>query len=350
MAARLPVLLAALLLGGCTTLGYYGHLARGQMRLLQLREPIDRILADPQRDPELQRRLKKVLAVRRWAVERLGLPDNRSYTSYADLGRPYVIWNVFAAPELSLDPVQNCFVIVGCMAYRGYYLREPAEGQAEILKARGYDVFVSGVPAYSTLNWFEDPVLSSMMRWSDEILIGTIIHELAHQQLYARNDTAFNESFAEFVEEQALEQYLAEQGGTTQAWRLYEQRRRQFIDLVLATRSRLEQVYRSERSDEEKRMAKVEQFLQLREEYQKLRDGPWIGYTGFDRWFEELEANNARLLPFGLYDSYKPAFGVLFKREGEDWPRFFAAAERLARLSSRERKRELKRLLDAVEG
>lgn len=332
---------SAALLAGCSSLGYYAHLAAGQKALLRAREPISRILADERRDPELRRQLQQVQHARRWAVEQLQLPDNLSYTSYADLRRSHVVWNVFAAPELSLEPIENCFLLVGCLAYRGYYDRAAAVAQAERQRERGHDVFISGVPAYSTLTWFADPVLNTMLHASDEILIGTIFHELAHQRLYVRNDTAFSESFAEFVEDEGLRQYLAGQGGSSEAWRLQEQRRRQFAELVLATRSRLAQVYAADLPDADKRAAKQRQFEQLQQDYVQLRDGPWTGYAGFDRWFENYQPNNARLLPFALYDEYKPAFAALFRQQERDWPRFYAAAERLSRLPPAERRQRL---------
>lgn len=349
-ASRFPthllLLFLLLPLAGCSTLGYYSGLAQGQRALLKAREPIDRIVQDEQRDPELRRRLLKVQHARQWAVQNLGLPDNRSYTTYADLGRPFVVWNVFAAPELSLEPYQNCFLLVGCMAYRGYHRQEEAEHRAEDLKRQGYDVHVGGVPAYSTLNWFADPVLNTMMRWSDEVLVGMIFHELAHQVVYLRDDTAFNESYAEFVEDQGLLQYLAEHGDLRQDWQIYDRRRHQFVDLVLATRSRLAQVYASAISDEDKRSAKQRQFEQLAQDYRQLRDGPWAGYAGFDAWFSHAEPNNARLLPFALYDEYKPAFAALFRQEGGDWPRFHEAARRLGALPLAERSARLKVLAE----
>lgn len=353
-ARRLPTQLLLLFLllplAGCSTLGYYSGLAQGQRALLKAREPITGIVQDEQRDPELRRRLQKVQDARRWAVERLGLPDNRSYTTYADLGRPFVVWNVFAAPELSLEPYQNCFLLVGCLAYRGYHRQEEAERRAEGLRKQGYDVHVGGVPAYSTLNWFADPVLNTMMRWSDEVLVGMIFHELAHQVIYVRDDTAFNESYAEFVEEQGLQEYLADSGGTREDWRLYERRRHQFVDLVLATRSRLAQVYGADLSDDDKRSAKKRQFEQLAQDYRQLRDGPWAGYAGFDAWFSVAEPNNARLLPFALYDEHKPAFASLFRQENGDWPRFHEAVRRLGALPAAERSARLRELAQAGEG
>lgn len=345
-----PLLLLALLaLSGCSTLAYYGHLARGQMDVLRQREPIAAMLRDPSRDPELRRRLARVLELRSWAVERLGLPDNRSYTAYADLGRPYVLWNLFAAPALSVEPVEHCFPLVGCVAYRGYFDRRRAERDAARLQRQGHDVYLAGVTAYSTLNWFDDPVLNSMMRGPDEVLLGTVLHELAHQQLYLRDDTAFNESFAEFVEDEGLQQFLTERGGNRTAHGVFEERRRQLIDLLLATRVQLDQLYRSERPEQEKRAGKQALFAQLHADYQRLRNEVWGGWPGFDPYFATLEANNARLLPFALYDQDKDAFRRLFEREGRDWARFFDAVKRLAALPESERRAELQRLQAAAE-
>lgn len=343
---RLLLLLLLLPLAGCSSLGYYAGLAQGQRALLKAREPIAQVVGDEGRDPLLRQRLQRVQDARAWAVRQLRLPDNSSYTTYADLGRPYVVWNVFAAPELSLEPLQNCFLLVGCLAYRGYYRQEEAEHHAADLKRQGYDIHVGGVPAYSTLNWFADPVLNTMMRWSDEVLIGMIFHELAHQLLYIRDDTAFNESYAEFVEDQGLQEYLAATGGTREAWQLYERRRQQFVDLVLATRSRLAQVYGADLSDDDKRSAKKRQFEQLADDYRLLRDGPWAGYAGFDSWFADAAPNNARLLPFALYDEYKPAFAALFRQENGDWQRFHEAARRLAALPQVQRARHLQELAE----
>lgn len=336
------LLLAALaVLGGCSSLDYYGHLARGQLDLLQRREPIAEIVADPGRDPELRRRLQRVLELRRWAVERMGLPDNRSYTSYADLGRPFVLWNLFAAPELSVEPLEHCFPLAGCVAYRGYFDRARADREADALRRRGYDVELAGVPAYSTLNWFADPVLNTMMGGPEEVLLGIVLHELAHQRLYILDDTRFNESFAEFVEEEGLSQFLAERGGNLAAYRDFESRLNAVVTLALETRARLDRLYRSGLPAEAQRAGKAQLFANLREDYRRLRDGHWGGWRGFDPWFDRADANNARLAPFALYDGAVPAFRALFEREGRQWTRFFAAAERLGGLPEAERQAAL---------
>ena len=200
------------LLNGCSSTGYYSQLLTGQWHVLQAREPVAKVVADPQRDPVLRQHLARSQAARTFASEQLKLPDNQSYRLYADLKRPYVVWNVFATPEFSLDPVTYCFPVAGCVAYRGYYAQGAARGDAALKREQGMDVWVSGVEAYSTLGWFDDPILNSMLHWGDERLATLIFHELAHQRFYVKDDTEFNESFASFVEQEGTRQWRAYQG------------------------------------------------------------------------------------------------------------------------------------------
>lgn len=334
------------LLGGCASLGYYSHLAKGQYQLLSRREPIADIVADPARDAQLRGRLQQVIEARRFAVEALALPDNASYTLYADLGRPYVLWNVLATPEFSLEAVESCFPIAGCVAYRGYYDEARARSQIEQFRAQAYDTDMGGVPAYSTLGWFDDPVLNTMMHWSDAVLIGTVFHELAHQQLYVKGDTAFNESFARFVEQEGLRQYLGVHGQDEAAAQIEAQRRDQFVQLVLAARARLAVLYAQPLTIEAMRAAKQEEFARLKSDYAQMRDGAWQGDRRYERWFDR-ELNNASLLPFGLYDAAVPAFAVLFAQAGRNWSTFYGACRALAGLDNKARASRLEQLMAA---
>lgn len=340
---RLIFAAPSLLLSACGNLSYYAHLARGEHELLNRRVAITQILKDESRDAALRERLKKVLDARAYAVWQLDLPDNRSYTQYADLQRPYVVWNVFAAPELSLEPVEHCFLFVGCLDYRGYFNRADADAKADELKAQGNEVYVAGVPAYSTLGWFDDPVINSMMYWSDEVLIGTVFHELAHQKFYVKNDSAFNESFASFVEDEGLHQYLLARGAPSEEHQLHQQRQQQFVRLVMSARERLDALYRARLAPEEMRRRKQEEFTKLDAGYRQLRDEIWNGYTGYDRWFDG-GLNNAKLLPFGLYDEWVPAFAALYAQQNRSWPAFYAAVEQLARQPEEIRIERLKAL------
>lgn len=333
-------LLLAVCLNGCST--YYGQLAVGQLELLRQRQPIAAVIEDPQTEQPLRQRLALALQARGFASRALGLPDNDSYRLYADIKRPYVAWNLFATEAFSVAPLNHCFPIAGCVGYRGYYQPGRARGAAALLQAEGYDTLVAGVPAYSTLGWFDDPLLSSMLRWDDDRLAGLIFHELAHQQLYVTDDTAFNESYASFVEREGLRQWRASRGLPPSSDTLREQ----YADLsrlALATRERLVALYASGLSEAEMRAAKAAEFMRMRQAYRRLRDGPWNGDDRFDRWMAR-PLNNASLVPFGLYDQWVPAFAALFEQVGGDWPRFHAQVAALGRLPADERKRQLEAL------
>lgn len=204
--------LMVVLLSGCSSVSYYSQLASGQWQLLRAREPVAEVIADPARPPVLREHLAQSQRARTFASEQLHLPDNQSYRLYADIGRPYVVWNVFATQEFSLSPQNHCFPIAGCVAYRGYYNQGAARGEAALLRQQGMDVSIGGVEAYSTLGWFNDPIMSSMMSWGDERLATLIFHELAHQRFYVKDDTEFNESYASFVEQEGTRQWRAARG------------------------------------------------------------------------------------------------------------------------------------------
>lgn len=331
------------LLCGCSSLSYYGQLASGQLKLLQAREPVEDIISDPGRDPKLRQRLAYAQQARTFASAHLHLPDNKSYRLYADLGRPYVVWNVFATDEFSLDPVTHCFPIAGCVAYRGYYSLGGARGEAALQRQAGKDVYMSGIEAYSTLGWFNDPILSSMMGWGDERLATLIFHELAHQRFYVKDDTEFNESYASFVEQEGTRQWRASRGLAPESVS-QSTRRDQFIRLVLDTRERLKTLYSQPLTAEVMRERKAAEFERLRHEYRQVRDEQWRGDKRFDGWINS-PMNNAKLLPFGLYDQWVPAFEALFKQVKGDWPEFFEAVETLGDLPAKERKARLQQLM-----
>jgi len=328
-------LLLALLLGGCSTVNYYQQLAVGQYELLQARQPVSQLLADPATPAPLQQRLALAQTARTFASEHLLLPDNPSYRSYADIQRPYVVWNLFATDELSLAAQLSCFPIAGCVAYRGYYHEADAKAASALLQQQGLDTYVAGVEAYSTLGWFDDPLLSSMLHWDDQRLAVLIFHELAHQRLYVTDDTPFNESFASFVEQQGLRQWLASRG-EAELDGLGRQQREQFIALLLASRERLTALYISDLPTAALRAGKQAEFVRLRADYQQLRERQWAGDGRYDGWIN-APLNNAKLLPFGLYEQWLPAFAALFKQCAGDWSCFYRRAEQLAALPPAER-------------
>lgn len=332
-------LLLAISLSGCAS--YYGQLAEGQWQLLSQRQPIARLVADPATPTELRRRLALSSDARDFASAKLALPENDSYRSFVDLQRPYVVWNVFATEEFSVAAREHCFPIAGCVAYRGYFDQGRARGAAALLAEQGLDTWVAGVEAYSTLGWFDDPLLSSMLRRDDARLVAVIIHELAHQRLYLPGDTAFNESYASFVEQEGLRQWYAARSETPPT--ADDAHRRAFIEQVLASRTRLEALYASDMPPEQMRKEKTAEFERLRRDYRSLRDRHWPGDFRYDAWLA-APLNNARLLPFGLYDQWVPAFARLFEEQQRDWQRFHRAVESLAEQPRASRQQELERL------
>ena len=334
------VALAAMLSGGCAQLDYYAQAAHGQLALLSDARPIDDWLADPAVNAKLRAKLIKAKQIRRYAAQELGLPDNQSYKSYADLKRPYVIWNVVATPELSMEQRKWCFPVAGCVSYRGYYSKADAQSYASGLRQDGLDVQVAGVPAYSTLGWFNDPVLSTFIQYPDAELARLVFHELAHQVVYVQDDTQFNESFATAVEEAGVERWLVAQGDPRlrQIHVEYESRKQDFLDLLLKHRRALEANYARSAPDDEKRQRKAEIFRALQDDYHVLKM-TWGGYAGNDRWFAE-PLSNAHLASVATYHDFVPGFRMLLEKE-KTFSRFYAAARRLADMDKVERHQQL---------
>jgi predicted aminopeptidase len=314
------------LLAGCGT-PYLMQAAEGEWHVLHEREPIDSVLADPHTPPAVHEHLEQVRAAREFASRELGLPDNDSHRSYADIGRPYVVWNVVAAPEFSVVPKRWCFPVAGCVAYRGYFHEQSARDFALGLESQGFDVAVDPVPAYSTLGKFADPVLSSMLRYGDDDLAATIFHELAHQLLYVRDDSEFNEAFATTVEYVGLERWLAHQGATArmQAFRAEQERERALVDMLAATRTHLEQLYATGLPHPEMVVRKAEVFTRLTADIRALERREGVSYPLYDEWIA-AGLNNARLASVATYFQCVPGFMRLLHQQDDDLPRFYAAA------------------------
>ncbi len=317
------------LLAGCTSIDYYWQGVRGQLDLLERARPIPDVLATTT-DPALRRKLERVLAIRDYASRELGLPDNPSYRSYTDLGRRFVLWNVFATPELSLDARQWCFPVAGCVNYRGYFDEAAARAEAARLAAAGDDVYVGGVPAYSTLGYFNDPMLSTVLRYPDTEVARLIFHELAHQVAYAKDDTVFNESFAVSVEEEGISRWLAAQNDPvlTAQFDASQRYRDAFHAMVERTRRELEALYASPAGIEERRAGKAAAFAALRASYEAAKK-EWGGLAAYDGWFGQ-GPNNANLAAVGLYSQKVPEFHALLMADGGDLPRFYAHVKTLA--------------------
>jgi predicted aminopeptidase len=319
---------------GCS---YYIQALSGQMEILSKRQPIAELLESPDTRPGLKEKLTLVLQLRDFASSQLLLPDNKSYRSYAELERPFVVWNVFATPEFSLEPKTWCFLIIGCVGYRGYFDHDDALAFAAKLRAQGFDVYLGGVAAFSTLGWFHDPMLNTVLRRSRAEVAGIMFHELAHQRLYVQNDTGFNESFATTVELEGVRRWMREHGSTEEyeRYRLSNNRRAEFADLILVYRDRLRRLYASESSTAEKRAAKAKTFAELKRDYGKLKTS-WGGHDGYDDWFAQ-DLNNAHLTSVGTYHQHVVAFRSLLKQHRGDLDGFYRAAEELGRLPPEER-------------
>ena len=340
----LAIFLILLGLSGCATITYYWQALNGQVEILNKARPIESVLQDREIKPELKQRLTSLLAMREYASHELKLPDNKSYRSYADLKRPFVIWNVFATTEFSTELTQWCFPIAGCVNYRGYFSKERADQFAKALPAQMSDAFVGGVPAYSTLGYFNDPILNTFIHYPEVELARILFHELAHQVLYVKDDSMFNESFATAVEQEGIERWLESQSGRglSATWQMAQARRASFQHLVLKYQERLKSLYATDLSDAAKRLAKQQTFRDLREEYQALKNS-WGGFVGYDRWFGQ-ELNNAHLASIAIYTELVPAFRKLLRREQGDLVRFYAATKRVATMDKDARNEFLKSL------
>lgn len=343
---RARAVAAALLLAvgqaGCSTLGYYWQSARGHLTMLQDARPVQDWLDDPKTPPALRDQLLRSQRLRDFAVQQLHLPDNASYRRYADVGRDAVVWNVVAAPALSLRLKTWCYPLLGCVGYRGYFAEAQAKSMAEQLKAEGYEVSVYGVPAYSTLGklpgrWFADPLLSTFIGWSEPEVARMIFHELAHQVAYAEDDTVFNESFATAVERLGTDRWLQSNASdeVRTRWAVTEGRRQQFRALVADYRARFDALYRSDQSIDAKRAGKVRLIAELRGAYERLKTGQWQGWAGYDGWFARL--NNATLAVQAAYDGKVPEFERWFRRCNDDFVCLYREAQRMAALSKVER-------------
>ena len=343
IAQLLAMYMFLLIISGCAQLGYYAQSMRGQLDIWRREKPISEVIQDAASPQALREKLTLVLRAREFASSELGLPRNRSYQSYADLERPYVVWNVFAAPEFSTQPAQWCFVMAGCVNYRGYFAKADADHFAAEAVAHGHDVYIGGVRAYSTLGWFADPVLNTFVNYSAVEVARVIFHELSHQVVYVKDDSVFNESFAVTVEREGLKRWLAK-NGTARDRQMVEQMRRyraDFIALVQTYRARLDALYKQRIAADAMRSAKQGLFDDMRQDYVKLKTS-WGGYAGYDRWFAE-NPNNALLASVSIYTQRVPAFEALLREHAGDLPKFFEAVKVLARLDKPAREAALQR-------
>lgn len=334
MFKRVGAALALSALAGCADMSYYLQSARGHLALMQAARPIQDWLDDPATPPELRQRLELAQRMRRFAVERLHLPDNASYHRYADLHRQAAVWNAVAAPPYALTLKTWCFPFTGCIGYRGYFDEAEARALADRLRAEGMETNVYGVPAYSTLGWMNwlggDPLLNTFIRSNEGELARLLFHELAHQVVYVKDDTTFNESYATAVERLGGEEWLASEAGdgAREAYLRFDGRRRELRALMLQTRQALAAVYADDANLEPMEQRKARAMADFHASYARLKREHWAGFAGYDAYI--ARANNAVFGVQAAYDGQVPAFEALFAREGRDWARFHAAVAALA--------------------
>ncbi len=339
---RCTLLLCVLLIvSGCTALGYYGQSIGGQWEVWNRSRPIDELLAALDTADPLRAKLQMVLDIRDFASNELALPDNDSYRSYADLQRPYVVWNVFATKPFELNLKRWCFPFAGCVGYRGYFAQADAQAFADQLAAEGLDVYIGGVAAYSTLGWFDDPLLNTVLRRSPAHIAGLIFHELAHQQLYVEGDTAFNEGFATTVQLEGVRRWLEKHGTQQQRQDYAQSRQRQdeFVVLVIRARDQFKALYAEALDETEMQIRKTGLQVRLRQQYQQLKK-QWGGYAGYDAWFAQ-DLNNAQLAAVTTYREHVPVFQRLLAEQQADMAAFYRACAELGKMPMEDRKQVL---------
>ncbi len=331
---------------GCSAMEYYWQAVDGHRNILNQEQPISEILAETELDPELRKLLEQMQRARDFASEELGLPENNSYREYADIGRDYVIWNVIATEEFSVEPQTWCFPFAGCVSYRGYFFKSDAEDFADQLRIEGKDVYVVGARAYSTLGWFDDPLLNTMLYRDEAMRVGVLFHELAHQKLYVQDDTAFNEAFATAVAQEGVRRWFIHNSNSS-AYEQYletEQQRADFNNLLKKTRANLQELYIQ--SDDPSSMRKQKQriILQLKNDYAVLKH-KWNNDNRYDSWMAQT-LNNAHLALVATYHELVPSFKVYIHNTDGDLQLFYNQMEQLSRLPVTERHEKLNFMSD----
>ncbi len=340
------VVIAGILLSSCSTIGYYWQAASGEIAILNKRESIQSILNKQNTEDNFRQQLQLIERARSFASSDLLLPDNDSYRYYADLQRPYAIWNVIAAPKLSIEPKEWCFLIAGCVNYRGYFLQQDAQAFADELHKEGLDVYVGGVAAYSTLGYFDDPVLSTMLRKDEGELIGLLFHELAHQLIYIKNDSAFNEAFATAVAQEGVRRWFNIQNKPV----LYQQyldtakEQEEFQQILTAARDELANCYSSSASDAVKLNCKQTVFNKLGNSYHVWRQH--ARFINYDRWMAQ-PLNNAHLALMSTYNKLVPNFKALLDKNHGEMKDFYSSVRQLAKLSKQERLEQLHKFTES---
>ena len=334
------LIFSTLTVSACSSFGYYMDLMAGHSELLEQQKPVAEILAEKDTKPKLRELLETSQNIRNFASKNLHLPENDSYRTYADIKRPYAVWNVVAAKEFSVTPKKWCFLLVGCLSYKGYFSKEEATAYAKELKKEGYDVYVAGAKAYSTLGWFDDPLLNTMMYKSEARRAGIIFHELAHQVVYIDDDSAFNEAFATTVEQEGIRRWLAKKGKSNQYKQYLANKKRdsELNKLLKETRNELKNLYKKNLNDKKKREAKKLIFLSMQKKYQRLKK-TWGGYNAYDKWMGQ-DLNNAHLLLIATYHELVPFFKHMLVKNNNELQKFYKSVKLFGELDKKIRKRK----------
>jgi predicted aminopeptidase len=332
----LLLLIYIVALSGCSSVGYYWQAIHGHFDIVAREQPIKTLLQKSDLDPALRHKLELIQQARRFASDYLAMPDNDSYTEYADLQRPFVTWNVIVTPEFSVEPKQWCYLFAGCFNYRGYFHKADALAFAKHYQHAGDDVAISGAWAYSTLGWFADPVLNTMLQHDDTDVIGTLFHELGHQTVYVKDDSSFNESFANAVEQEGLRRWYLHTGQPAQYqnYLLHRQQRQAIIQMLEDTRAKLRALYAQTLSPAQKREGKRAIFAALKQQYQRWREHH--SYSGYDRWMAQ-DLNNAHLALIATYSDKVPAFLAMLAAQHGNLPAFYREAKRIGDLPPQQR-------------
>ena len=343
------ILSSLLFLQGCGTIQFYTQAIHGQISILRARQPIQEVLDDDSVIDKIKQNLKVVIKAKAFAEKELGLDTQKLYSTYVQLDRPYVLWNVFATPEFSITPKKWCFPLVGCLSYRGYFLEEDAIRYAASLKKKGYDVYVGGVAAYSTLGWFNDPILSSFFKQEEEYIAGLLFHELSHQLLYFDGDTTFNESFATTVELESLKRFLesTDDGERYKKYLVHQQYRQQFIELAIAYREKLDKLYRQTKSDSLKSNMKTQLFAELKASYRSISQD-WPNPDLYWHWLNS-QLNNAKLNTLATYNDLVEPLQILLLQHHNNLPAFYEACIAMKDWSNQQRRNYLLSLKPQVE-
>lgn len=352
----LAVIVAAV--SGCQTIGYYAQAAKGQYEILAHQKPIDKLIAAPQTPEALRKKLELVEQLRAFAKDQLKLPVDNDYRKYVDVHRPYVVWNVQATPQFSLQPRTWWYPLVGSLEYRGYFSEDGAHHYANSIAKDGEDVYVDGVEAYSTLGWFKDPVLSTFINRSEPELAEVLFHELGHRRVFARGDTDFNEAYATTVGQEGARRWLRATGKTNllEKYETALDRNDQFVHLIMKTREQLEKVYGDKLDKygkvtaakkpplppDQMKAEKERVFAELRKNYAELKNR-WGGYSGYDEWFD-TQLNNAQLNTIANYYDFLPAFQRLLELNGGNMEKFYSQVERLSKMDKDQRHQWLRDL------